>query len=126
MESNSLIICYDYSEDEDKTALMVGRISGASITVLNVFYGSEASTIYEKLTGKPIEKIPEIAFIKPKYMPTDAEIFNQFMIQTGYCLDHVKSYMRIENTNSIVVEGLSNNYTHIWDTSMEGTYESRN
>lgn len=51
MTSDRLIIGFDTNSD-DKTCLVVMRKTGFGQEIVNQFLGSEATELYERLTGK--------------------------------------------------------------------------
>lgn len=45
-----LIIGYDFSNGRAINALTVGKQNNDKVEIINIFYGGEASDIYQKLT----------------------------------------------------------------------------
>lgn len=44
----------DISDDKDLSVLMVSRIDGAKMSIVNVFTGEEAEWMYERLTNRKV------------------------------------------------------------------------
>lgn len=57
--SESYIIGIDISDKEDKTVLTVSRLEGTKMTIVNMFTGSEAEWMYERLTNQKVGVIQD-------------------------------------------------------------------
>jgi len=44
----------DISDDKDLSVIMVSRIDGQKMTIVNVFTGAEAEEMYERLTNQKV------------------------------------------------------------------------
>jgi hypothetical protein len=54
--SDSILVGFDYSDDEDITVLTVAKTDGKHISVINTLTGDEAIELYNKLGGACIIK----------------------------------------------------------------------
>lgn len=53
LESGAFIVSWDFSHDEDKAVLIVGKqVKAGNVEIVNAFQGDEAKEIYKKLTTK--------------------------------------------------------------------------
>lgn len=49
-KSETLVIGYDMTDGLDMSALAISRVENSKLTVVNIFYGEEADSMYNQLT----------------------------------------------------------------------------
>lgn len=60
-DSDKLEVCFDYSHEKDVTVLMISRVVGGKMNVVNIVTEERAKVLYGILTKQlePIYEMPE-------------------------------------------------------------------
>lgn len=53
--TDTILVSFDFTHGIDKSVLVVGRKEGATLKIVNAFFGKEAEEMYKKLVTRKEE-----------------------------------------------------------------------